>query len=570
MDAVTAALAREAPADHPADVSMRVDALRNRVLGRFGSAVTGAQAAAVLFLLLACVSVATLLLAQATKRRGEIAVRAALGASRRRIVGQLVAESLLLAGAGGALGVALAWAAMQAIVRTAATEIPRLAEMTPDRSMLAFGVLASAATGLLFGLAPALRASRVDLTTAMKDAGDLPDRAAMNALVAVEVMLAFVLALAVAVLGKSYVRLLQVDAGFDARSVLTLSLMPDGVHYASAERRLGYYDAVAARTRQIPGVDAVGYASTLPLSHPSAQRLFVLEHGAARDADAPMVDAYLASSEYFDALTIPVRRGRAVTVDDRRGGAPVAVVSEAAARTIFRGEDPIGRHVQVRANDARQPWAEIVGVVGDVHQYGLDVPAGPAVYVPFAQAPAVQGWASLVVHAGGADVKRIDAAVRAALVAVDPTQPQFHVQTMDAYVAKSVAQRTFTLALVAACGAAALVIAALGVYSVVAYVVAARRRESAIRVALGAAPRHVIVRATAWVAGLTSCGIAMGLVVALLAARAVSPLLFGVAPLDPAAIAAVSAIVMAAAFAAAYLPARRAARVDPMDALRSR
>jgi putative ABC transport system permease protein len=173
------------------------------------------------------------------------------------------------------------------------------------------------------------------------------------------------------------------------------------------------------------------------------------------------------------------------------------------------------------------------------------------------------------VHARTADADRIDAAVRAALTAVDPAQPQFHVQTMDAYVAKSVAQRTFTLELVAVCGAAALVIAALGVYSVVAYVVAARRRESAIRIALGAAPRHVIVQAAVWIAGLAACGIAMGIAVALVAARAVSPLLFRVEPLDPAAIAAVSAIVMGAAFAAAYLPARRAARVDPMDALRS-
>src|SRR5262249_6428166 len=163
---------------------------------------------------------------------------------------------------------------------------------------------------------------------------------------------------------------------------------------------------------------------------------FVLEHGAARDADAPIVDGYLASPEYFEALTIPLRRGRAFTVDDRRGGAPVALVSDAAARTIFRGEDPIGKHIQLNANDAKRPWAEIVGVVGDVYQCGLDVRAGPAVYLPFAQAPAVQGWSSLVVHARTADADRIDASVRAALAAVDATQPQFHVQTMDAYVAK--------------------------------------------------------------------------------------------------------------------------------------
>jgi putative ABC transport system permease protein len=582
MRTISTALARESPAAYPSDVTMHVVSLRDRLLGRFGTAMTLAQAVAVLFLLLACASVATLLVAQATRRRQEIAVRAALGASRLRIVRQLLVESLLLAGCGGALGIALAWTAMWFIVRTAPDEIPRLQEMTPDQSMLVFGVVVSLATGVLFGLAPALHASRVDLRSwrlALRQVqGRREQRRAMNALVTVEVTLAFVVMLAVGVLGKSYVRLLNVDAGFDARQVLTLSLMPDALHYGTPERRLGYFDAVVSRARQIPGVDAAGYASTLPLSHPSADRLLVLEHPPELDADAPIVDAYLASPDYFAALTIPVRRGRAFTSDDRRSSAPVALISESAARTIFRGEDPIGRHIQVHpqesgftmhARDAQQPWATIVGIVGDVRQYGLDVSAGPAAYLPFAQAPNVQGWASLVVHARTAEAVRLEAAVRGALVDVDPTQPQFHVQTMDAYVSKSVAQRTFTFVLVAACGAAALLIATLGVYSVVAYVVAARRRESAIRIALGAAPRHVVQRAVAWIAAVVLSGIAVGLVIAAAAAGSLAPLLFEVSALDPGAVAGVSAIVIVVAISAGYLPAWRASRADPMNALRA-
>ena len=570
MRAIAEALAREHPADYADGVAPRVLPLRDHVIGRFGAEMSVAQAVAAIFLLLACASVAALLVAHGGQRRAELALRAALGADRRRIVRQLAVESLLVAAGGGLLGVAIAWVAMGIVVRTAAAEIPRLQEMSPDVSMLIFGVAASIATGLLFGLAPAMRAARVDLNTALKASGGAgaSNSTAMNALVTVEVTVAFVLVLAVCVLGKSYARLLNVDAGFEARRVLTLSLMPDGVHYGSAERRLGYYDAVAGRARRIPDVETVGCASTVPLSHPDARRLFILERPVAFDAAAPMVDAYLASPEYFRALGIPIRRGRAFTIDDRRGGAPVALISESTARAFFGGGDPIGRHIQIGEREAGGGWAAIVGIVGDVRQYGLDVAAAPAAYLPFAQAPNVQGWSTLVVRAR-VDAERVEPAVRGALAEVDPTQPQFHVQPMEAYVSKSVAQRTFTLALVAACGAAAFLLATLGVYSVVSYVVGARRREAAIRIALGAAPAHVVRRAAAWIGTLVGCGIALGLGIAALAAPSVAPLLFQVPVLDPQAIAAVSAIVMTAALAAAYVPARRAARADPMLALRS-
>ena len=571
LNAIFGQLARERPAEYSRATSVRVATLREQLVGRFGTAVAAAQAAAALFLLLACANVAALLLAQAARRRIDVALRAALGAGRARIVRERLTESVLLAGCGGAAGVALAWIATRAVVALGASEIPRLQEVAPNGSTLLFGVATSIATGLLFGMLPAIRASRVDLHAVLKglegSTGRLSNRTAMNALVAAEVTLACVLVSAVALLGASYVRLMRVDAGFDAQHVLTLSLMPDATHYGSAERRLGYFDAVTARMRQIRDVDVAGYASTLPLSHPNADRLYILEQPVTLDADAPLVDAYLASPGYFPALGVALVRGRTFLAADRRDAAPVALVSESAARRLFPDGDPIGRHIQLGGRDARQPWATIVGVVRDVHQYGLDVAARPAAYLPFAQAPHVQGWASLVVRAR-VDPDRVEAAVRAALVEVDPLQPLFHVQSMDDYVAKSVAQRTFTFALVGVCGALAFLLATLGVYGVVSYVTAMRAREAAIRIALGAA-RGAIVRTLAGpVAALAAVGVCGGLVIVAAAAPALSPLLFEVDARDLRTLGAVAVLVFGAAVAAAGLPALRAARRDPLAALR--
>jgi len=571
LTAIYAQLARERPTDYSAATAVRVATLRDQLVGRFGTAVAAAQAAAALFLLLACANVAALLLARAARRRTEMALRAALGATRARIAGELLTESALLAGCGGVAGLALAWLATRAVVALGATEIPRLQEVAPNGSTLLFGVAASAATGLLFGMAPAIRASRAGLTAVLKgleaSAVRIPNRTALQALVAAEVALAFVLVAAVALLGTSYVRLMRVDAGFDAHHVMTLSLMPDGTHYATAERRLGYFEAVSARMLGIPDVEVAGYASTLPLSHPDAQRLHVLERPLTFDADAPQVDAYLASPDYFRALGIAVVRGRGFSIDDRRDAAPVALVSESAARTLFDGGEPIGRHIQLGDRDAHRPWATIVGIVGDVHQYGLDVAARPAAYLPFAQAPRVQGWASLVVRAR-VDPGSVERAVRAALVEVDPLQPLFHVQSMDDYVTKSIAQRTFTLALVGTCGALAFLLATLGVYGVVAYVTAMRAREAAIRLALGAAPLSIVRALAAPVAGLAALGIAVGLAIVGAAAPSLSALLFEVDARDPRTLGTAAAVVFSAAVVAAGVPAWRTARRDPLAALR--
>jgi predicted permease len=566
-----AQFARQHPADYSTTAVVRIATLREQLVGRFGKAVATAQAVAALFLLLACVNVAALLVAQTARRRADIALRAALGASRARIAGELLTESVLLAACGGVAGVALAWIATRAIAVLGATEIPRLQEVTPDGSLLLAGLATTLASGLLFGVLPAVRASRIDLNPVLKgleaSTNRIPNRAGINVLLAGEVGLAFVLVAAVALLGTSYVNLIRVDAGFDPRHVVTLSLMPDGTQYGTAERRLAYFDAVTARTRQIADVDSAGYASTLPLSHPDAAPLHIREHPPSVEADAPLVDAYLASPDYFRALGIPLLRGRGFSITDRRGTAPVALVSESAARLLFSGDDPIGSHIQLGARDEQQPWATIVGVVRDVRQYGLDVPARPAAYLPFAQAPHVQGWSSLVVRTR-VDSDRVEGAVRAALLDVDPLQPIFHLQSMDEYVAKSLAQRTFTLTLVAVCGGFALLLATLGVYGVVSYVTALRAREAAIRLALGAAPASIVAMLGGHAAALAMLAVACGAAIVTVAGRAVSPLLFQVDAGDPRTLGAVATVVLAAACVAAGLPAWRIARRDPLAALR--
>lgn len=477
LNAIERALVREHPADYAQDASVVVTPLRVHLIGRFETALWVLLGAAGLLLLLASANVASLLLARATKRQTEIAVRTALGAGRWRLARQMLTESLVLSLAGGAAGVAFAWPAIRVIGLAGASEIPRVDEIAPDGAVLAFGFAVSVATGLLFGLAPALFGSQIDLGRALKGArtssGGGSRQGALTGLVIGEIALAFVLVLGVGLLGSSYMRIMNVDPGFDPRNVVTLSMLPDWDHYADDVRRLAYYDAVTARMRTIPGVEVAGYASTLPLSHPDARRLYIYEHPAPDDTAAPNLDTYFVSAGYFEAMRIPLLRGRAFSETDSRASEPVALVSESCARSQFGGEDPIGKHVQSGFREAAKPWARIVGVVGDVHQYGLDRKPDAAVYLAFAQVPDGQGWACLVVRSK-MSAERTEPAVRAMLKAVDPMQPLFHVQPMDAYVAKSLAQRTFALALIGLSGGLALALAAVGIYGVISYSVGMR------------------------------------------------------------------------------------------------
>jgi putative ABC transport system permease protein len=568
---ITRNLAREHPGDYPDGESAAVTPLRTEIVGHFESAARMVEVSVVLLLALACANLATLLLARTFSRQAEFAVRSALGASRWQVIRQLLIEGLLLAGAGGAAGGSCAWWATRLIARTSDANIPRIGELSPDVSTVLFALAVSALTAIAAGLGPALVASGQSFV-AMRSASGVSRHAhqrTLRALVGVELALAFALVMIVGLLGRSYLRLLDVNPGFDPNNVLTLSLLPDGVHYPTQPQRLAWFDRVVERMRRIPDLEDAAYASTLPLSHPAPFPIFVREQPLGRAASAPVVDAYLVSPNYPEIMRIPLLAGRTFADGDSPRSERVALVSESAARRYFGGRGAIGQHVQIDERRDAGPWARIVGVVGDVHQYGLNRGADPAVYLLFAQTqPAPQGWASLVVRSR-VPPERIESEVRAAMLDVDPLQPIFHLQPMTTYISLSVSQRTFALALIAAIGALALALATGGVYAVVSYVVERRTREIGLRLALGAstgAVRRMIMRQMLDVAAVAiMCGVCLAIFVA----SGVSSLLFGIGPLDPSTMIAVGAVIVAATLGASAIPVWRASQTDPMIALRA-
>lgn len=568
LQTLTQSLVREYPDQYPASESATVVPLREQVVGRFTTVAWTVELAVILLLVLACANVAMLLLARTLSRQAEFAVRLALGATRWQIVRQLMTEGLLLALGGGAAGGSAAWWITRAIAITGAANLPRIGELTPDVWLFVFGLAVSVVVAVGAGLAPVLMTFRRTFATMRETSGVTTHsrQRTVRVLVGVELALAFVLVTLVALLGRSYLALMDVNPGFDAGRVLTLSLLPDA-RYATEERRLAWFDAVVNRMRTIPGVEDAGYASTLPLSHPSTFPLFIQEHAVT--SAVPVVDAYLVSPNFLRVMRIPLSAGRNFTADENARTEPVALVSESAARLYFGGpRSAIGQHVQIDERREADSWARVVGVVGDVRQYGLDRAANPAVYLLFDQMkPAPQGWASLVVRSR-VPPEQIESAVRRAMRDVDPLEPIFHLQPMTTYIALSVSQRTFALLLIAAIGSLALALATGGVYGVVSYIVEQRTREVGLRLALGASAasvRRLIVRQVLAVA-LVSIG--CGVAIAGAAGRAISALLFGVRPFDPAVVASVAALVIAVTALASALPAWRASRINPIVALK--
>ena len=558
-------LAHEYRGSYAAEASVIVTPLHQHVVGTFGKALWLLQVAVMLLLLLACINVTTLMLARTLGRQQELALHEALGAGRWPLIRQMLFECAMLASTASLLAVLLAWTATRLVARTASANIPRIGELAPDVTILLLGIAACAMTTIAVGLVPAIvTTSRRNLRHRSSTPHRL-HRTVMYGLIASELVMACVLVTLVGLLGKSYLTVTRVQPGFDAAHVMTVSLLPDGVHYPSAARRLMYFDAVAGRL-SIPGVQQAGYASTLPLSHPQTRRVFIRENPIVRDGDTPAVDNYLISPDYLSAMRIPVVRGRSFTSADGPTAARVALISEAAARHLFANRDPIGAHVQLDQRDEQHQWAEIVGIVGDVHQYALDEPANAAIYLPFAQDPA-QGYASLVIRSASRP-KELAEQVAAAMAAVDPLQPIFHMQPMSTYVSLSVAQRSFTLAVVVVFGLLALGLSVGGVYGVVSYVVQQQTREIGIRLALGATRLGVGATLVRRFLAIAAIGTTVGLVSSAGITRELSSLLFGVSPSDPETLISVVAVLMTAALLAGAIPVLRASRVDPAVTLR--
>lgn len=559
-------LARAYP-EANAGLRATVESLHTAIVGDVRPALWALLGGAGLVLLIACANIGNLLLSRASARRGELAVRSALGAGRGRLVRQLLTESLVLGLVGGGAGTALAVQLLAVFRRVGPAELPRLQEVGIDlRVLLATGAMTLAA-GVLSGIAPALTAARAEVREVLarvgRTVGGGGDRL-RGGLVVSQVALALLLLVGSGLLLRSFVRLAGVDPGFRAEGVLTLQFgLPSGY---DDERAVTFYRELFRDLESIPGVEAAGGVTRLPLGDAVSTRL-ELRGRSFEDKDQPEVQFRRATGGYFEAMRIPLLRGRAF--DDRDGpdADPVMIVSRTAAERLWPGEDPIGKRVRFwyAGIPPDAPWLEIVGVSGDVKTAGLDAGASPLVYVPFSQGP--PGSPLVAVRTAG-EPASLAGPVRDGIRALDPNIVIWNLRPMSERVSESLAGRRFGLLLIGAFGLLALLLAAIGIYGVVAYGVRRRTREIGIRKALGAADGDVLRMMIFRGLGLTAAGLGAGLVGAFLLTRLIRGLLFGVSPTDPAALVGVTALLGAVAALASWLPARRAVGVSPAEVLR--
>ena len=551
----------------------RVASLHEELVGEVRPALLILLAAVGLVLLIACANVANLLLARAAARTREMALRTALGASRWRVVRQLLTESLMLSLAGGAAGLLLAVWGVDAIVKLSPGSVPRLADTTIDARVFLFALGVSALTGLLFGLAPALQASKTDLAGSLKEGGRSGTAGAARnrtraVLVVSEVALSLVLLAGAGLLLKSFRALVLTDPGYSPERVLAVTVALDTRKFADGESRAGYFREAVSRIEGLPGVESAGLTRLLPLGRSDIWESFNI---AGRPRFAPgsrnSARSYTVSPGYFRSLAVPVRRGRAFAPSDAKNSTPVIIINEAFARRYFEGQEPVGQHLTFEdENNKPLPEREIVGVVGNVRFGSLNDEEVPEYYIPFEQTPS--GVAEVVVRAKGEDAAALAPAVRAALKGVDPNLLIWETRTMDELVGRSVAPQRFNVVLLGLFAALAVLLAAVGLYGVMSYTVTQRTHEIGIRMALGAQGRDVLRMVIRQGMLLTLLGLAVGLAGALMLTRLMTKLLYGVSATDPVVFAAVSLLLAAVALFSCLVPALRATRVDPMVALR--
>ena len=571
LKSIMADIVREHPTSYDSGATVIVTPLQEKLVGSVRTALWVLLGAVGFVLLIACANVMNLLLARSTRRAREIALRTALGAGRMRIVRQLLTENLALAVAGGSLGIMFATWGTSLLAALGPKEIPRVSEVRMDIPVFVFALLATLIAGVLFGLAPALRLSRVDLNDALKEAGKSTERGGRlglrNALAAAELALAFVLVVGAGLLANSFLHLLNVDPGFDPHNILTLQTYVYSQQYQrNGDAEIAYDQRAIDRLLATGRVESAAMVSTLPLGGNFDRAGFhVQDRPLGNSGEAASVDRYSISPDYFHVMRIPLKRGRTFTDQDRRGSPLVAVISESCARSQFAGQDPIGKHIQLGGRDDSKPWMTIVGIAGDVRQYGLDKKANMAAYQPQAQDSSF-GYQMVARTIG--DPRLLVNAAREAFLAADKTQPVFDVEPLEDYLKASLAERRFTLLLLGLFGAVALSLAAVGIYGVISYAVSLRTRELGVRMALGANRNDVLGMVLKQGASLVAIGLGAGLIASLLLTGFLRTLLFGVKAWDPATTAAVMVILGAVALLASYIPARRATKVDPMTALR--
>jgi putative ABC transport system permease protein len=518
-------------------------------------------------LLIACANVANLLLARAAGRYREIAVRVALGAGRLRLVRQFVTEGVLLALAGGALGVAAAWLGLDLLGKLAFAFVPRSGEIRLDLRVLGFTLLVSLATGVVFGVAPAAQAFKTNVQEALKDgAGSssvgLGGTGLRSALVVAEIAAAFVLLVGAGLLIKSFTRLMSVDPGVEPAHVLTTKLALPAEKYADGDARARFHQEVLERVSRLPGVEAAGVTSHLAVEEFGTNGTPVIEGKTYPPNQNPLIEYRVVSPDYFRALGVRLLRGRYLDERDTKATPPVVVVNDAMARQIWGGEDPLGKRV------FGNPWATVVGVVADVKNVGLTAGARPELYTSFAQGLSRRTQNVTLVVRSRLDPAALAAAVRREVRAVDPAQPVYDVRTMRAVLDDTVSDRRLNMTLLGTLAALSFVLAVVGIYGVMSYTVTQHTREIGIRMALGAQASDILRLVVGRGMFLTALGVALGAAGSLALTRFIAAMLFGVKATDAATFAAIAALLAAVALLACLVPARRATRVDPMIALR--
>jgi putative ABC transport system permease protein len=551
-----------------------VNSLHQDYAGDLRSPILILFAAVGLVLLIACANVANLLLAQATTRRREIAIRLALGARRWTIVRQLLTESLLLAGAGGLLGLIGALWGVEALSKLLPESLSKLQNVSVDARVFLFTLGVSLLTAVVFGGVPALLAARAKpgetLSEVARDTGGgLSGRYVRRLLVVSEVALAVVLLVGAGLLIRSFQILRQVNTGFTTENLLTMRMVLPMPKYAKPEARRAFYDEVLRRINELPGVESAGMITFLPLSFHGMNFSFSVEgQTSPSDMKLPFALYRVVSPDYFRAMGIPLQRGRFFDAHDNAGSHPVILVNRRLAEQYWPGQDPTGKRIKIGPLDSPNPWLTVVGVVGDVRQSGLYGDLRMDLYSPYAQERrAFIAPRDLVLRTKG-DAASVAGAVRQAVWSVDKDQPVSHVRTMDQVFAAAISQERFQALLLGLFAALALVLACIGLYGVISYAVAQRTHEIGVRMALGARPHDVLRLVLRQGMSLTVVGLVLGIAIGSVATRVLSDMLYGVTTRDPLTFVGVPILLLLVAFLACYIPARRATRIDPLVALR--
>jgi len=578
LEAFSANLSREYPTEYPAAASWapRLVSIQDDLVGGVRTELFVLFGAVGCVLLIACVNIANLLLARGAGRQREIAIRLALGASRSRLISQLLTESILLGAVSGVVALLTVVWLKASLLKLAPADLPRLSEVSMSGGVLLFAFFVSILTGVVFGLVPALQAASPNQTANLREGsrGSGASRKhtrVSRVLVASEIALSLILLIGAGLLLRSFWQLLQVKPGFNPRSIVTAQIWmavpnnPDADPYRQPEKRAEFYRELLRRLSAIPGVQqaAVGSGGSLPMSRARNSFPFTIQGRPADAERVPVAEFASVTPEYFRALEIPLISGRNFTDADIVGTQRVALIDDTLARRYWPGEDPIGK--QFRGGPPNAPWITIIGVVGTIKSDGFDAPAASHIYSPLFQAP---GASAAIYLRTAAEPGTLGDAIRREVQSVDPGIPVFAVRSLDEVVSTSLADRRFSLVILGVFAAVALLLASIGIYGVMAYTFSQRTHEIGVRVALGAQRSDILRLALGEGMALVAIGLGVGLIGAAILTRFLRSMLFSVTPTDPVTFASIAALLASVALLACFIPARRATQVDPLVALR--